>query len=136
MLLFNRLAGLLRNSIMSISKHLMLLFNATIPELFSTLWEFQNISCYCLTDSVDKASCCSFGFQNISCYCLTMVEAYGKGELSKFQNISCYCLTKLVWECPNCGNRFQNISCYCLTFIDVKYTILNCISKHLMLLFN
>ena len=40
-----------------ISKHLMLLFNDTIRERTEKMVSFQNISCYCLTQSVKRKGC-------------------------------------------------------------------------------
>ena len=114
----------------------MLLFN--VPDFKSFIWmfPFQNISCYCLTNTllrsifianISKHLMLLFNtageleavsdaiFQNISCYCLTQIHIIRNILLSVFQNISCYCLTTkpLQSAVPRCG--FQNISCYCLT---------------------
>ena len=77
------------------------------------------------------------GFQNISCYCLTQSHLKPIVSFPLFQNISCYCLTTkpLQSAVPRCG--FQNISCYCLTFChQLPPACFLTISKHLMLLFN
>ena len=55
-----------------ISKHLMLLFIFSTPDI--DIWSpgFQNISCYCLSITVGIMLIGSIIFQNISCYCLSL----------------------------------------------------------------
>ena len=48
----------------------------------------------------------------------------------------CYCLTRLGVSGIHLWDLFQNISCYCLTYVAAGSCWSNCISKHLMLLFN
>ena len=50
MLLFNTLAGIPYFLLASISKHLMLLFNDFLNNSSEEEIQFQNISCYCLTN--------------------------------------------------------------------------------------
>ena len=71
MLLFNNFQYPCGSRGFPISKHLMLLFNCVYFENTYPVFQFQNISCYCLTKccSICKLSRCRF--QNISCYCLT-----------------------------------------------------------------
>ena len=79
--------------LLSISKHLMLLFNTTEEMAAAICRIFQNISCYCLTAPVIVIANESDTFQNISCYCLTMLRFGSLALETSFQNISCYCLT-------------------------------------------
>ena len=114
MLLFNTFCIQKSNVIIFISKHLMLLFNT-----------WADAHGYCVPE-----------FQNISCYCLTNISAMAQQAQNLFQNISCYCLTEALRNKTYHMDLFQNISCYCLTQRRISlYIILN-ISKHLMLLFN
>ena len=55
--------------------------------------EFQNISCYCLTQIQSHIYYVKILFQNISCYCLTFYDVVDIKPIIIFQNISCYCLT-------------------------------------------
>ena len=121
----------------SISKHLMLLFNCGKNSFGITV---TNISKHLmlLFNTMDSSKRVIFiGFQNISCYCLTQSHLKPIVSFPLFQNISCYCLTTkpLQSAVPRCG--FQNISCYCLTFChQLPPACFLTISKHLMLLFN
>ena len=75
-------------------------------------------------------------FQNISCYCLTEYKKRIVTQMLLFQNISCYCLTVFLSFIPFFFTQFQNISCYCLTRFLQDISLVDFISKHLMLLFN
>ena len=97
-----------------ISKHLMLLFN--VPDFKSFIWmfPFQNISCYCLTNTLLR----SIFIANISKHLMLLFNTAGELEAVSdaiFQNISCYCLTPLLETQEKMLHSFQNISCYCLT---------------------
>ena len=141
----------------SISKHLMLLFNAYGSVNTGALNSFQNISCYCLTLTSLYAIGDLDKFQNISCYCLTNIsngeqtvgriskhlmllfnssQHFHHCKLIQFQNISCYCLTCWNDIAIIIISLFQNISCYCLTKYKKKLKGVKLISKHLLLLFN
>ena len=114
MLLFNAFINSHDQTYIVISKHLMLLFNKKDRYHETDCIKFQNISCYCLTQSCDLY-CCRKTFQNISCYCLTKTVAKTTEKTTAFQNISCYCLTIDGIFGSDETTRFQNISCYCLT---------------------
>ena len=97
-----------------ISKHLMLLFN--VPDFKSFIWmfPFQNISCYCLTNTLLR----SIFIANISKHLMLLFNTAGELEAVSdaiFQNISCYCLTPLLETQEKMLHSFQKISCYCLT---------------------
>ena len=97
-----------------ISKHLMLLFN--VPDFKSFIWmfPFQNISCYCLTNTLLR----SIFIANISKHLMLLFNTAGELEAVSdaiFQNISCYCLTQIHIIRNILLSVFQNISCYCLT---------------------
>ena len=61
---------------------------------------------------------------------------YTLSNILSFQNISCYCLTVFLSFIPFFFTQFQNISCYCLTRFLQDISLVDFISKHLMLLFN
>ena len=113
----------------------MLLFNYDGSLKFDTKIEFQNISCYCLTERITASRSECKSFQNISCYCLTNRSVYAKifKAISKHLMLLFNSTTK-----PSAlsTNIFQNISCYCLTYIFTSPHNHKSISKHLMLLFN
>ena len=71
MLLFNCGKNSFGITVTNISKHLMLLFNTMDSSKRVIFIGFQNISCYCLTQSHLKPIVSFPLFQNISCYCLT-----------------------------------------------------------------
>ena len=121
MLLFNIKKILFCWCYVAISKHLMLLFNILCRIKSSICIQFQNISCYCLTDNERMKPKEIFAFQNISCYCLTSIycpfylfkyiskhlmllfnhcHASVKINTCLFQNISCYCLTRVAYKGP------------------------------------
>ena len=136
MLLFNKIRSLRDSSLGLISKHLMLLFNQAYIHLLLYFFQFQNISCYCLSyvaagscwsNCISKHlmllfNCISTFFRTIFCTISKHLmllfnktrNSYGKKE-SGFQNISCYCLTLLLVLHNTLHCLFQNISCYCLT---------------------
>ena len=114
MLLFNCCTCGTCFSYCKISKHLMLLFN--VPDFKSFIWmfPFQNISCYCLTNTLLR----SIFIANISKHLMLLFNTAGELEAVSdaiFQNISCYCLTQIHIIRNILLSVFQNISCYCLT---------------------
>ena len=121
----------------------MLLFNLKNGMENGAMNTFQNISCYCLTQQIQRTLILSESFQNISCYCLTRTCYIFSIRHTIFQNISCYCLTcnkylyrfrqhiskhlMLLFNEPprqrrRSGNQFQNISCYCLTQLLCRFS--------------
>ena len=118
-----------------ISKHLMLLFN--VPDFKSFIWmfPFQNISCYCLTNTLLR----SIFIANISKHLMLL---FNIGV--KLNHILLWAISKHLMLLFNTFTRsepffvniFQNISCYCLTGNNDHDRELFLISKHLMLLFN
>ena len=113
----------------------MLLFNLCRLDSKEEVDEFQNISCYCLTN----LKLINYCFYCISKHLMLLfnysVHIYIH-NMELFQNISCYCLTFRRCHRSSGKRKFQNISCYCLT---IQCHLLNAskwISKHLMLLFN
>ena len=68
---------------------------------------FQNISCYCLTDSELAKNKTDIAFQNISCYCLTKIMKEELSNIKIFQNISCYCLTFTFLPIRTTENNFK-----------------------------
>ena len=86
------------------------------------VYEFQNISCYCLSIS---DCCCTTQrsiFQNISCYCLSVLLRELASARTSFQNISCYCLSAFDTIDDANVSIFQNISCYCLSSVPSSVT--------------
>ena len=137
MLLFNCGKNSFGITVTNISKHLMLLFNTMDSSKRVIFIGFQNISCYCLTQSHLKPIVSFPLFQNISCYCLTTKPLQSAVPRCGFQNISCYCLTFCHQLAPAC---FLTISKHLMLLFNCVYcNNLKClyfISKHLMLLFN
>ena len=113
----------------------MLLFNFLINSVIMFGIVFQNISCYCLTNI-------SNGEQTVGRISKHLMLLFNSSQhfhhckLIQFQNISCYCLTCWNDIAIIIISLFQNISCYCLTYVAAGSCWSNCISKHLMLLFN
>ena len=134
----------------------MLLFIKDDLEHINCTKLFQNISCYCLSNTTIKFNCIIVISKHlmllfISCRSvyrqsifliskhlmllfILMVALFQKG-LTGFQNISCYCLS----DNTTLENRKAKISKHLmLLFICFKLfftPLLNVISKHLMLLF-
>ena len=96
-------------------------------------------------------------FQYISCYCLSMIGLAKGDDHPVFQYISCYCLSASTASASTISSNFttSHVTVYqwyydsrLFTFIDFntshvtvypeliqKWTMLKCISIHLMLLF-
>ena len=112
----------------------MLLFISATEITNANIHEFQNISCYCLSEW--KPVLESLGvFQNISCYCLSKFKSIFKNDLYVFQNISCYCLSQDRISVSSACAYFKtsHVIVYPSLIFHSRYVIR--ISKHLMLLF-
>ena len=118
-----------------ISKHLMLLFILLeyIKVSFYANFKTSHVIVY-LGDKVRVRSDL-YEFQNISCYCLSnWAGTKGKG-LQIFQNISCYCLSCVIFHfCTSYKVISKHLM---LLFIPHRAAMHSAklISKHLMLLF-
>ena len=114
MLLFICHISLEANMADTISKHLMLLFIHRYQEQSGSREQFQNISCYCLSELHLYFSLllCNFKTSHVIVYQVHIVDII---TIVVFQNISCYCLSVLPYICHHFSIIFQNISCYCLS---------------------
>ena len=107
-------------------------------------FEFQYISCYCLSGSVRIHRSlmvisihlmllfigdfvwhrtAAVEFQYISCYCLSYFKISTAVMVAEFQYISCYCLSYWCSSVYYRENKFQYISCYCLSSCSYVYVI-------------
>ena len=136
--------GTREESIIDISKHLMLLFIKVVKQDDSHILIFQNISCYCLSFCYSVHNIRTITFQNISCYCLSLdrekesikrehfktshVIVYQSKEMSRH---GCITISKHLMLLFICASLlyvlrtlvFQNISCYCLSLAFPRFLV-------------
>ena len=100
----------------------------------TTSYEFQYISCYCLSKKcrMKKSIICNFNTSHVTVYLSGFILPFAS---VKFQYISCYCLSHYCEILSIFVITFQYISCYCLSCILSEQLCFNLISIHLMLLF-
>lgn len=122
-----------------------------------TAFQFQYISCCCLSNQIVFHSHTPGKFQYISCCCLSYLNILLTLSLYWFQYISCCCLSPftdsaitrrlrvsihlmlLFFRVKQDGTKvdelFQYISCCCFSFFCLIITAERRVSIHLMLLF-